>query len=205
MHIWSKSCDSTEPWKILFVIGITCLGCKSCLSLIFGTISKGMIDGKLSVSQNTLCMPHSAIPYMDVWVFCSKVMLVASLLWLMDRVELTNHNSIRQKVWSQPGKDKEFLKKLHIVGKRPILSSKESKQWKGYSYVGWEQDNLLYFLRMWVYLYEHLSLKFLKQMYYLLQKVHVMEQSPRAWKHELGFFQMKSWQQMYCRSVPSML
>lgn len=54
-----------------------------------------MIDGKLSVSQNTLCMPHSAISYMDVWVFCSKVTQVATLL--MDRVELTNHNSIRQK------------------------------------------------------------------------------------------------------------
>lgn len=57
-----------------------------------------MIDGKLSVSQNTLCMPHSAISYMDVWVFCSKVTLVASLLQPMDRVKLTNHNSVRQKV-----------------------------------------------------------------------------------------------------------
>lgn len=57
-----------------------------------------MIDGKLSISQNTLCMPHSAVSYMDVWVFCAKVTLVASTLQLMDRVELTNHNSISEKV-----------------------------------------------------------------------------------------------------------
>lgn len=115
VHIWSKSCDSTEPWKILFVIGMTCLGCKSCLSLIFGTISKGMIDGKLSVSWNTLCIPHSGLSYMDVWVFCSKVTLVASQLQLMDRVELTNHKSVRQKVWSQPGKDKNFSRNYILL------------------------------------------------------------------------------------------
>lgn len=82
---------------ISFGFGMMCLGYKSCLSLIFRTILKGMIDGKLNVSQKILCMPSSAISYMDVWCFCSKVTLVASLLQMMNRVTLPNHNSIRQK------------------------------------------------------------------------------------------------------------
>jgi len=35
---------------------------------------------------------------MDVWVFSSKVTLVAILPQLMDRAELTNHNTVREKV-----------------------------------------------------------------------------------------------------------
>lgn len=68
-----------------------------------------MIDGQLSVRQSTLCMAHSALSYMHVWAFCSKVTRIARLLQLTDRVELTNHNSVTLNAQSQPEKDKEFL------------------------------------------------------------------------------------------------
>lgn len=51
-----------------------------------------------------------------------------------------------------------------------------------------------------MYLCGHLSLNLLKQIY-LLQKVHVMEQSLRAGKHELGLVEMKPWQQIHSRSA----
>lgn len=32
---------------------------------------------------------------------------------------------------------------------------------------------------------------------------HVMEQSPRVWRYEMGLFQLKSWEQMNSRNIPS--